>query len=556
MGKLGTSRTANSSRNTIFGILTQLVYLLATFATRTILIRRLGADYLGLTSVFQNILSMLSIAELGFGTVIMVSMYKPIADGDEAKIKAYLNAFRKIYAVIGLIILVAGLCVLPFINTIAGNNPDETGIPSSWVYWFFLVYLFSTVASYFFSYKRALIQADQKRYIDNINNLVFTLLKNGLMIACLLVLAEKQGREVAYLAYLIVQPILVILENVSISLLADKRYPFIKNNKEQLDPESKKDLRKSALSIFVHRAAETLVTGSDSVMISMTLGVTIVGYYANYMLIYSVGSVLVLLPMAQMGASIGNLIVTSDKTQAYHIFKRIFFGYFILLGLVTGGMFILTESFMSNVWLSKEIAADPNYLLPWYIFFTIIACFYVRFSREPIAAYKEATKLFQVDWPFSIAKVLINVVVSLGLGIPLRNAYGWEMGLLGIVLGTIACLLLTSIWDEPYYVYKRYFGVSLWPYIWHYLLYTLVNAAAIAIAYYSVHYIPDDFGNLGANIGILIAKVVIVLLVMSAFYVLCYFKTPYFQYFVGLAKKTLAAHKHPATEAPKEGNHD
>ncbi len=531
---MNNTRTENSKRNSLFGLLMQVIYLLCSFATRTILIKTLGATYLGVNSVFQNLLSILSIAELGFGTVILVSLFKPLADNDENKICAYLRAYKKVYIFIGLIILVLGLCFLPFINAIIGNQSGEIGIEQWKVCIFFLIYLLTTVSSYFFSYKRALIQADQKKYIDNINYSIFFVLKNVLMSASLLILSSKGDYDGAFFFYLVVQPIMVVGENVSISIIANKKYPYIKTNKSSLNKPEKKELAKLSSSLFIHKAAETVVTGTDSIIISICLGVTIAGYYSNYMLIFSVGSALCLLPMSQINASVGNMVVTCDEKANYAIFRRILFGYFILIGVITAGLFSLTQSFVKDIWLAKEVSADPDYYFPIFLFIALTVSFYIRYSREPIACYKEVTHLFSVDWGYSIAKAVINIVVSVILALVLNHFFGWQYGLLGVVLGTIVCLLTTSIWDEPYYVYKLYFHVNVREYFKDYFSYSLVNLLAIGLSALAVYFIPGSFSSLWLSVVVFIAKGLLVVLVCSVVYITFYRKNPFFSYFIHL----------------------
>jgi O-antigen/teichoic acid export membrane protein len=528
------SRTEKSKRNTLTGLLMQVVYLLASFATRTLLIKFLGAGYLGLNSVFQNIVGVLSVAELGFGTAILVTLYKPVADDDRQKIKALLGIYRKVYTILAVCIFAVGLCILPFINSLAGNDPSVTGIPSTMVYWYFLVFLLTSSASYIFAYKRSLVIAAQNQFVDNLNNTIFTIVKNGLMIASFYVFAKRGDHQTAFLMFLVVQPILVLLENISISVYVDKKYPYIKNNKEKLDALSKKDLKNSTFTLFLHKAAETLVTGTDSIIIASLLGVTVAGYYSNYLLILSVGSVIVLLPMKQISASMGNLVVSGDKEKTYVIFRRLMFGYFILLGFITGGMLVLSQDFIQHIWLAKEVANDSNYLLPFYILITILVSFYVHYSREPIAMMKECTQMFRFDWGYSIARPIINLVVSIVLTYYFGQYLGWGMGIVGDVVGTIVCYVSTSILEEPFYVYKRFFAKSPLPYYVDYLVYSLVNFVAIVVAYYSCCFIPCDFGGLLQNIGMFIVKGLTVIGSMSVVYLLCYFKHPSFKYYLTL----------------------
>ena len=60
------TRTNNSIKNSIASIVVYILNILMTFLMQSVFIRNLGAEYNGVKGLFTNILSMLSIAELGF----------------------------------------------------------------------------------------------------------------------------------------------------------------------------------------------------------------------------------------------------------------------------------------------------------------------------------------------------------------------------------------------------------------------------------------------------------------------------------------------------------
>ena len=122
-------RTKNATRNIIWGIIEKIVTILMPFICRTVFIKVLGAEYLGLNSLFSSILQVLSISELGIGTAIVFSMYKPIAEDDKDSLCALLNVYKKVYQIIGTVILVVGLAILPVLpKLISGSYPHEVNI--------------------------------------------------------------------------------------------------------------------------------------------------------------------------------------------------------------------------------------------------------------------------------------------------------------------------------------------------------------------------------------------------------------------------------------------
>ncbi len=116
------SRTQNASRNIVWGTLNKIITLLLPFITRTVMIYTMGMNYVGLGGLFSSLLQVLSFAELGIGGALVFSMYEPIAEGDDVKVCALLNFYKKTYRVIGIVILCAELIMMPFLrNLIAGG---------------------------------------------------------------------------------------------------------------------------------------------------------------------------------------------------------------------------------------------------------------------------------------------------------------------------------------------------------------------------------------------------------------------------------------------------
>ena len=167
------SRTKNAARNVLFGLINKIIVLLFPFAIRAIIIQTLGSEYLGLNSLFTSILQVLNLAELGFNSAVVYSMYKPIAENDTNTICALMNLYRKIYRIIGIIVVVVGLILLPFLSyLIKGSYPTDINI-----YILYIIYLFNTGLTYFlFAYKSALLTAHQRSdVISNVQSIAFIL---------------------------------------------------------------------------------------------------------------------------------------------------------------------------------------------------------------------------------------------------------------------------------------------------------------------------------------------------------------------------------------------
>ena len=121
--------------------------MLINFGTRKIFIVAFGENYLGISGLYSNILSVLSLAELGVGSAILYCLYKPVAENDYAHINALINYYKKLYRIIGLAVAAIGLLVVPFLNYLVNIEADIGNITL-----YYLLYLANIVASYFLVY--------------------------------------------------------------------------------------------------------------------------------------------------------------------------------------------------------------------------------------------------------------------------------------------------------------------------------------------------------------------------------------------------------------------
>lgn len=532
------SRTKKSMRNTAVAFATQAVSFLCSFAVRTIVIHYLGKDYLGLSAVFQNILGILSVAETGFATVILVSMYGPVAKNDQPKIRALLQFYHKIYLILACCVLAIGLCFLPWINQLSGNDPDVTGIQSVYVIIFYLESLIGTVCTYFFSYKRSLVLAYQDKYIDNLNTLIWSIIKNTLMAIAVIVLSLRGQNHTAFLVYLAITPCIAISENVAITILANKKYPIAKDGEKVfLSGKEKKKIGKDTAFLLLHKFSEAFINSTDSIIIAFFLGVSATGYYSNYLMLVTAATTVMAIPFAQISASIGNLVATGDKERVYLVFRRVMFAQFIFVGVATIGLATLTQNLISFVWLKTKVAEDPNYLLPWFVLAFQLLIFYIHMVREPIAAFKEVTKIFRYDWYFSIIRVFVNLIISIALTLLMKKYLGWQWGIVGDLIGTLTCYLATQTWEEPFFVFKYYFEKPVSLYFKDYLLYSAVTLVVGLFSFLSVCFIPSEFGHLALNALMFATKVLLVLMVSVGAYCAIYWKNQFFQYYKNMIKK-------------------
>ena len=448
------NRTGKSLRNSIVSLITQIMSVLISFVVRTIFIKYLGTSYLGINGLFSNILSLLSFAELGFGTAIIYAMYTPLAENNEKKISAYMNLYATIYRVIGCFILIIGTILIPFLSFFIGDMSQiPKDLPPIWI--IYMLYLINSASSYFFNYKRSIIIASQNGYIDSINQMGFILLRNLLQIVVLI-------KFRSFVLYLIVQIISTIAGNIAISLKADKLFPYMKEyRKEKVEKKEIKIIEKNVLAMACHKFGAVIVSGTDNILITKFDGIAITGQYSNYELLKNTIRTVYLQILDPITASVGNMIATENKEKTYKLFERIFFINAYIAIIFTTCLINLSSPFVQIFW-GKECVIDKI------VVFIIMLNFYINCLRKTSQIYIDTTGLFwQIKWK-SIIEAIINLLASIILGYYLR------MGILGVLVGTLISNVTTNLWWEPYVVYKEYFERSLLLYFKEYFKFFVV----------------------------------------------------------------------------------
>ena len=208
-------RMWNSVYNLLSGLGFRILGTITSFLVRTVFIRCLSADYLGINGLYSNILSMLSLTELGFGTAMIYSMYKPLAENNSYKLAQLLELYKTVYRVVGSIVLGLGLVLIPFMDYLIKDAPDIQGLT-----FYYILFLLNSVTSYwFFSYRNSILQADQKAYVLTAYQSIFNIIKTVLQIVLLLVFHN-------YTVYLLTQIGCTIAQNIAVAYRVQRDYPY------------------------------------------------------------------------------------------------------------------------------------------------------------------------------------------------------------------------------------------------------------------------------------------------------------------------------------------
>ena len=300
------NKLKNTKRNIFFGFLNKIVAMLFPFAVRSIIIFKLGMEYVGLNSLFASILQVLSLAELGFGSAIIFSMYKPIATNDLAEIGALLNLYRKTYHIIGGIILCVGMFLVPFLNhLISGGYPENINIQI-----LYLIYLFNTVSSYFlYAYKQSLLLAYQRVDVDSNIATIVNIVMYVIQILALVFTSN-------YYCYIVWLPISTIVINLWRNAKISRMFPNIQCV-GNVSIEVKKDIFKRVTGLILTRICQVCRNSFDSIIISAFLGLTLLGKYQNYYYVMNTIIGFLGIVTSAVVAGIGNDVVTKSAEENY-----------------------------------------------------------------------------------------------------------------------------------------------------------------------------------------------------------------------------------------------
>ena len=333
------NRTENSIRNIFWGVISKFVMLFFPFIIRTILIKSLGADYLGLNSLFTSILTVLNLAELGFSSAVVFNMYKPIAENDADTVCALMAYYRKVYHVIGVCVTVVGVALIPFLpHLISGSYPQSINITV-----LYLLFLANTSVSYFlFAYKNCILSAYQREDVISKITIVLKIVMYAMQMAALLLFHN-------YYWYVIAMIISTVATNIVTAYYSDKIYPQYQCRGE-ISEEKRKDIKKNIQGLMVGKVCMVSRNSFDSIFLSMFLGLQTVAIYGNYYYIMSAISGILTILMTSLSAGIGNSIATESMEKNYKDMNKFVFIYAWISGWCAVCLFCMFQTFM-EIWM-------------------------------------------------------------------------------------------------------------------------------------------------------------------------------------------------------------
>ncbi len=426
------SRIHNSTLNISVGLIYKIMVLVLNFVSRSIFITVLGIDYLGLNGLFTNILSVLSLAEMGVGTALIYSMYKPLAENDKTKLAALINYYKSIYIKIGIIVTVLGIAMIPFLDIILKLDKPIDNLKL-----YYILFLLNSVVSYFFVYRTSIVIADQKDYKLKIYQMIFSVIQ---VIGQIIILLTTKN----YVLYLCIQIICGILVNVVSARQASKLYPYIKDN-YKLEKDEKVAIWTNIKSFLYYRVGGVILNNTDNILISIIVSTSMVGFYSNYNMIIVQVAGFTSIIFSSLQASFGNLNSESNVEKSYNIFEAVNLLSFWIYGFCSVCFIVLFQDFIV-LWIGDKFLLDKSVVI------AAVCTFYLQGMLYPIWLYRETTGLFKYTKYTMVYASIINLVLSIVLGLKFELA--------GILFATVIARICTNIWFEPLKLHQIFFEKS------------------------------------------------------------------------------------------------
>lgn len=475
------SRTKNTKRNIVFSYLDTFVTLIFQFASRTVIVKVLGEQYLGLSSLFTSILGVLNMAELGFSGAIIFNMYKPIADNDADAVCALLKYYRTIYRHIAVIVLVAGIAVSPFLpRLIKGSVPADINL-----YILYFLYLFNTALSYaLFAYKTALLNALQRLDLVKIAYTIANIIQYSMQIVCILIFEN-------YYLFVLWMIFGTVAKNLIAAYISNTRFPQFLCAGE-VSTTTKKDILSRVKGLLICNISSVTYTTLDSIILSAFLGLTSVAIYNNYIVIWNGVISCVVLIRNAMQASVGNSVALESKEKNYNdmlLWQFLFAG---IAGFCMTCMLSLYQPFMV-LWMREDL------LLPLLDVVLLCIWFFVVVIQHSVTLYLSGNGLWwEMRWPY-ICSTVCNLILNICLG----KLYGTT----GIILASvIASVLFGLIWQCSI-IYRLYFKRSAKDFWLRQLLFFGIGCFTAGVAFLINNGIAAE-GIIGIAIRLIICIVI------------------------------------------------
>lgn len=489
----------------------QLMSILIGFWSRRIFLNHLGAEILGLNTTAGSILGFLNIAELGIGSAIAVTLYKPLAEDDKQTVKEIVALQGWLYKKIATFLIIGSLVLFFFFPLIFGKSE----LPIWYAYASYAVLLFSSLLSYFVNYKEIVLSADQNEYLVQKSYRATMVVKLAVQALALKFLGNP------YLWWLALEVLFTIIASVRLNRAVYSEYPYLAGKVNGIS-ELRKEYPTIVVKVkqlFIHRIGGTVISQVSPLLIYAFSSLSLVAYYGNYLLITNNLTAVMAALFSGLAASIGNMVYEKDDKLTMKIFRELFSSRFLIVSVCCICIWFLADPFLA-VWIGDQYLLDKTTLL------LVIAIFFIVNIRSVVETFLNAYGLFKDVWS-PVAEAAINLGLSLYLGS--------RFGLNGVLIGVIISQIVIGLIWKPYFLFTQGMEKSVLIYVVLFLkhalasLLTFLFVSTVVARFFTLSY--DNFGTF------LIEASLLLLLTAIPLFILLYAIEPGMRTFVGRLMK-------------------
>lgn len=498
-------RTKKALINVSVNIISFVVSFIPNLIIRKLFLESLGNEMLGLNSLYNNIINWMSILEMGVGTAIIFSLYKPYADNDKQRIRAYIRFYGNFYRCVGLAIIILGIIILPFLKYFIKDGIDMTIVNIG-----FILVLTNSLVTYMFSHRLCILNVAQETYKITIGTMI-----SKLTIALIQLIVLKLYPS--FILFISAQVIVNLIYYIGINLYITKKYEWIDKGKNTLEKKEKVNLIKNVKAMFIHKIGTLVVNSTDNIVISKFVGLSSLANYTNYQVVISGLQSLVSMVLSGLTPSIGNMLIENNKLKAYDIHKKIFFINFWIVSFSVISLYNTLNQFV-GIWIGED------YLLDTLTFVVILINMYFSAMRGSVEQFQSASGNFYQDRYAAFAESAINLIFSLIL----VN----YIGIAGVFIGTLISNFSIIFWTKPYIVYKYVFDIRLIEYFKMYFKYFLIALIPLTLTQYITMSLKLKY-----EFKYFIINCFLNIIIINLTYILIFFRTSEFRYYLDLLKR-------------------
>lgn len=475
-------------KNSLVALVIYFVNLVLNIFSRQVFIQYLGAEVLGLNTTATSLLQFLNLAELGIGTAIGCTLYKPLLDDDHQTINEIVSLQGWLYRRIAMVVIVGSAILMVFFPWIF----NKMELPLWYAYASFGVLLFSSLLSYFINYKEIVLSANQEGYKINYSYKSIILLKILVQIFAIKFLDN------GYIAWLILEVVFAIIAAMTLNYTIRKSFPYLVTDVRAGKALKHKypDIVTKIKQLFFHKIGGFVLTQTSPIIIYSYATLTLVAIYGNYMLIVMGLSALLIAMFNGLAASVGNLVAEGEMKSIISVFRELYSSRFCIISILSYGIYKLSPGFIT-LWVGESYILDNISVL------LIIAIFFIQTERETVISFLNAYGLFQDIWA-PIAEASINLGLSILLG--------YFFGLHGILVGIFLSLFFVIFLWKPYLLFSKGFKRSIKGYVTMYAKHLILLAVSILMTEYLFTIFPLQVIN---SISTLIINCLIVITIFG-----------------------------------------